>query len=131
MNGVFFNPGLKIGYQFGKNGGFIVGFESSVTYAATQLYVYSGLVGGVEFNFKRRRFIEYSEVEGGAAIFGLALGGEWNNGYHGSFRIFSGALGFVSYKHLFKTDIHEIGFIGKRPVNIYTKMDHGEYYGQD
>jgi hypothetical protein len=127
MSGAFINPGVKIGYQFGRNGGLIIGIENSVTYAVSMFYAYTGLVGGIELNVKKRKFIEYWEIEGGLALVGIAFGGEWNHGYYGSFRIFSGALGFISYKHLLNTKTHEIAFVGKYPYEMFAEYDHGTY----
>jgi hypothetical protein len=125
--GVYYNPGLKIGVQFGKHTDFIIGFENSITGALYYGTPFAGLVGGIEFNVNSGEFIKYWEIEGGMAIFGLALGGEWNNGYHGSIRAFGGAGLWFSCKHLFKTRINEISLIGKYPYPFYQVMDHGTF----
>ncbi len=127
ISGVYYNPGLKLGVQFGKTTDFLLGFENSITAAMLYGMPFCGLVGGIAFNFKRKKFIEYLEIEGGFIPLGIAFGGEWNDGYHGSFRVFSGALGYLSYKHLFKTSIHEISLIGKHPYGLYEVTDHGVY----
>ena len=127
MHCAFINPGAKIGYQFGKTGGFIFGVETSVTYAVSQAFAFTGIVGGLELNVNQMEFIKYWEIEFGATLFGIAFGGEWNKGYHGSFRAFTGAMGFISYKHLFNTDVNEVALIGKYPYYLYTVQDHGTY----
>jgi hypothetical protein len=125
MHGTFYNPGIKIGYRFGKNGGFTIGTEHSLTYAVSVFY--TGVVGGIEFNVKQRKLIEYWEIEGGAALFGVAFGGEWNQGHHGTIRLFSGTIGFFSFKHIFAIEIDEIAFVGKYPFEVYAEYDHGTY----
>lgn len=101
MSGTFYSPGIKIGYQFGKRGGVVIGFENSLIAAATFYRFFTGAVGGIEFNVTKRKFIGYWEIEGGVGFGGIALGGEWNYGYHGSFRIFTGAFGYLSYKYIY------------------------------
>jgi hypothetical protein len=127
MSGIFINPGVKIGYQIGNNGGFIIGIENSVTIAVTSYYGYTGVVGGIELNVSKMKLIEYWEIEGGLALLGIALGGEWNCGYSGSFRVFSGCVGFYSHKYLFKTKMHENAFVGKYPLEMSAVYDHGTY----
>jgi hypothetical protein len=127
ISGTFYNPGIKIGYQFGPRGGFIVGFENSLTAAATFSFLFLGAVGGIEYNINKGKFIEYWEFESGFGLGGIALGGEWNYGYHGSFRIFTGAIGYISYKRIFDARINELALIGKYPCPIVTVEDHGSY----
>jgi hypothetical protein len=125
IKGIYYNPGLKIGVQFGEKVNFLIGFENSITAALYYGWPYGGLVGGIAFNINQGTFIKYWEIEAGFVPLGIALGGEWNNGYHSSFRIFGGALVYISYKHLLKTKIHEIDLVGKIPVGLYQVMDHG------
>lgn len=127
MYGAYYNPGLKLGIQFGKKTSFIVGFENSLTLARTYGMPFFGLVGGIAYNFNQKNFLEYWEIEGGFTPLGMAFGGEWNNGYHASIRFFGGALGYISYKHLLRTKRHEISLIGKIPLGFYEVMDHGVY----
>jgi hypothetical protein len=125
--GVFYNPGIKIGVQFGKKTDIVIGFENSVVGTMFYGYPIIGLVGGIEFDVNRLKFIEYWELEGGLSVLGIALGGEWNNAYYHSIRVFGGPGIYLSYKHLFKADINEIGLVGKRPCELYVEMDHGTY----
>jgi hypothetical protein len=127
LQGFFVNPGFKVGYQFGSRPGFVIGFETSVTYAYSQMYVYTGVVGGIELNINQMQLNKYWEAEFGLGPLGMAFGGEWNIDYFGSWRIFAGAMGFVSYKHLFNSRIHEIAVIGKKPYYLWYEADHGTY----
>jgi len=92
ISGVYCNPGLKLGVQFGRKPEFILGFENSITAALYYGWPYAGIVGGIEFNFGQRKIVEYWEVEFGFTPVGVAFGGEWNRGYHSSIRIFGGGV---------------------------------------
>jgi len=125
--GAYYSPGIKIGYQFGRFGGFTIGFENSIVGAFFYGMPYAGIVGGVGVNVNQKEFIGYWEIESGFTPLGIALGGEWYKGYHGSIRVFGGTLAFISYKHLFRTHINEFSLIGKVPLPVYEVMDHGTY----
>jgi hypothetical protein len=125
--GVYYNPGLKFGYQFGKKGGFIITFENSVVGAVLYGTPFAGIVGGAGINLTQRKFIGYWEAEAGFGPVGVAFGGQWYQGYSSSIRVFGGAALFLSYKYLFSNKIHEIALVGKGPLEIYTVMDHGTY----
>jgi hypothetical protein len=127
---VSFNPGFKIGYEFGKKSGFIVGIESSVTYSSPYYYLISpwgGIVGGIQWNFNNRRFMEYWEIEGGWFLAGIAWGGEWDEKYYTRFRIFGGFLGYLSYKVRINGKANEFSLVGKVPYDIYAEQDYGTY----
>ncbi|MBI3259435.1 MAG: hypothetical protein HYZ54_08195 [Ignavibacteriae bacterium] len=44
---IYFNPGIKLGYSFGKNGGFVWGLEFSVTTVISRSYNQGLLIGAV------------------------------------------------------------------------------------
>jgi hypothetical protein len=125
--GAYYSPGIKIGFQLGKNGGTILAFENSLTGAFFLGTPFAGIVGGIGIDINRSKFIGYWEIEAGFTPLGIALGGQWNSGYYHSIRVFGGAMAFLSYKHLFKSNMNEIALVGKLPYGFYEVMDHGTY----
>jgi hypothetical protein len=127
---VSFNPGLKIGYEFGSRHGFLIGFESSLTYSRPYFYLtrpWGGIVGGIQFNVHDKHFLPYWEIEGGYFVLGMAFGGEWDQQYFSRYRVFGGLVGYLSYKKRINDTNREIALVGKYPYFIYEESDHGTY----
>jgi hypothetical protein len=66
----FINPGVKLGYRFGENGGLAAGFEISATRWTPSGYL--GLLLSVDHSGKTLR--THLGFEGGRGLLGLAIG---------------------------------------------------------
>ena len=125
---VAINPGMKVGYEFGRTPGFTLGAEVDATVAMANPFVYAvwgGVVLGTQFNFRQRRWIHYQEVEAGIPLVGTALGFEWRGHvpiFH--IRAFNGLVAYVSYKYVPRVGCHELSFIPKYTVFVNYTVDH-------
>ena len=123
----FLNPGLKIGYDFGKKGGFFIGFEASAGVASE--FMLAGVVVGFQSNFKQQAVVKYVEGEIGTAVLGLSLGRQWADYEKPKFRarLWGGAFGYLSLK-VAPTSINpfELGLVGKLPLLLLA--DEGLYF---
>jgi hypothetical protein len=124
------NPGVKIGYNWGKNSGWVWGGELSyVGYSRNSFFF--GPVCGATFHFKNAvQPTWYLEAECGSVFAGgIALGMEIDNGIFGRARLFLGEGGYVSGKiTMGKRDI-ELYSAVKYPVKITQPKDLGEWLG--
>ncbi len=93
----YLNPGIKIGYQFGNNNGFVIGPEISFTAIDDKSLVYFGPVFGISLFPKNFHIISYAEAEFGWKALGISLGSQWDKGLQSRLRIFAGAIGFASF----------------------------------
>jgi len=79
---VFVNPGVKLGYQFGQNGGFVYGFEVSLT----ALHVGFPIVGFVwNVDFCRDNTKVHFGAELSAGIIGINIGPSFYTTKNGSY----------------------------------------------
>jgi hypothetical protein len=73
-SGFFISPGIKLGYDFGKRGGFVLGFEASAG-RFFNLVGLVGIVGGFSHCFNRYHLNNYYfEVESGTFLCGGSFG---------------------------------------------------------
>ena len=98
----YVNPGLVIGKEFGKDGGFYTGIELSA--GATQAletdpYLLCGLVGGIQYTYKSKIIKKYFEVQAGTVFMGVAYGREFHSTGKASSR-YTGWLGAMYYAKL-------------------------------
>ena len=112
---VYVNPGLKLGYMFGENGGFVFGFELSIT----RLSENGGLLYGYVFDYDMTKKIKriHLGIEASRTLIGLDVGptflwaeGKGNLGF--SIIPFGGAILYPYYNYtlLFpNTTYQEIG----------------------
>lgn len=110
---VFVNPGIKLGYAFGKEGGFVFGWEISVTFLGD--YMIWGIVADYDTIKDLNRF--HLGIECSRAGIGLDVGPSfaWENekSYAGFSIIPYGGLlvyPYYNYSYFWKRgSIHEIG----------------------
>jgi len=127
----FFNPGIKIGYNFGKYHGFVIGTESSFGMSfwkePRDNWTFAGIVVGYSYCFRKdfNRNI-YLEFEGGNVGFGGgSLGVLFNteksviNPY---LRIFIGGIGYLSLRYPIGELPTELSLIGKLPLTTKTPV---------
>ena len=121
----FFNAGIKLGYALGENGGFVFGFEGSIT--GTGVYG-DDPIYGIVFNYdwsgeitKLHIGFEYIRYVGGLDI-GPTFA--WKNGQrYAGFSVipFIGALFHPYYNYTFlnsEFDLNEVGAYLKLPLQI-------------
>lgn len=122
-NSIYLNPGIKLGYQFGENGGFVYGFEVSVTTYTKSSFPLPGIV----FNIDRCK--GKTKVHLGAQtslMLGIELGPtlylDNDNKYWGVTSTLFGfvfAMPYYEYTYLFDTNnLHQIGLLGKVPIPV-------------
>jgi hypothetical protein len=126
-----FNPGIKIGYCWGKNSGWVWGPEISyVGYYNTNSFFF-GPVCGATFHFKRPvQPSYYVEAECGSVFFGgIALGIEIDEAISGHARLFLGEGGYVSGKFFIGKPSFELYGSAKCPILITQPKDLWEWLG--
>lgn len=133
-NSIYLNPGVKLGYQFGENGGFVYGFEVSVTTYTKSSFPLPGVV----FNIDRCK--GKTKIHLGAQtslMLGMELGPtlyiDNDKQYWGVSTTIFGfvfAIPYYEYTYLFDTNnLHQIGLFGKVPIpvkygdNVYNIWD--------
>ncbi len=118
----YLSPGIKIGYRFGDNGGFVVGAEVSVTRWWTGAFV-----GGVaSVDYCNKIFSTHLAVEAGTWIVGFTIGpalgirndslslGYYACAYTGAF-----LMPYYGRLHLPATgDMNEAGLFLKLPIQV-------------
>lgn len=118
----YFSPGLRIGYRFGDNGGFVVGAEVSVT-----RWWIGAFVGGVaSVDYCNHTFSTHLGAEAGTWIVGFTIGpavGFKNDslslGYYACAYTGAVVMPYYSRLHLPATgDMNEAGLFLKLPVQI-------------
>lgn len=114
-SGIFINPGLKIGWQFGEKSGMVVGAE--ISGGRCKEFGYTGVVCGYQYNLFRRQPLSYIEFEIGKYLLGGAAGVEFSgkSGPATRIRLIGGALLFLSYTYSFSEGSKEIDLVGKYP----------------
>ncbi len=118
----FINPGIKLGYQFGKDGGFSFGFETSFTYMGEKGFFY-GAVFAID-RFQRKNYIHIG-LEVATPFVGLEVGPTFLNGTEPDIgfgaTIYTG-LGLYPYFRYtnmkINPDVYELGTFLKLPVKI-------------
>ena len=125
-NFYFFNPGIKLGYTFGQNGGFSYGFEMSFIKTGDKLIEPKyGVVVGID------RVNDVAKYHFGLQYLGGIIGGEvgpsiivrdGNINYGFQFTPFLASIiiiPFYSYTFVLNNnDFHEIGSFIKLPFQI-------------
>jgi hypothetical protein len=123
MEGTFISPGIKIGYEFGKNSGFTFGLEVSYIMMDDNIF-YKGLV--INYDFLRNKQKLFFGVEGGFLFFGAAIGPsiliDKRNNLHfgGSIIPFFGLVGYLYYDFSFfygYKSIQNLGLYLKYPFD--------------
>ncbi|MDR3667574.1 MAG: hypothetical protein P4L35_12090 [Ignavibacteriaceae bacterium] len=112
---MYVNPGIKLGYMFGENGGFVIGFELSVTRYDNKTGSIWGLVLDLDETVKMTKL--HLGVESSTAFLGLDAGPAFiwqdNKGYWGfSFIPYGGVFLYPYYNFTFNFQniyYHEIG----------------------
>jgi len=131
---VWINPGLKLGYTFGENGGFTWGYELSITFQQETIIRYVkvpyciGLVLDVDYckNITKTHFgAEFASL-GGLCVgpTWISEGGKTDLGF--SIIAFTGVILYPAYTYTYrkeKQDIHEIGGYLKLPITDYYTID--------
>jgi hypothetical protein len=112
----FINPGLKIGYEFGKQNGFILGCELSTGYSES--FLLFGLVSGLQKNINQNKYLGYFECEAGHWFGGLALGMEIGSEEYKSprLRCYGGAALYLSLRYSFIGNMFEVSIVGKEVI---------------
>ena len=121
----FVNPGVKVGYMFGENGGFVWGFEISVLIYNAKQDMLWGIVLDYDIVNNMKRL--HIGIEGTRAAIGLDIGPTfvWENdeSYTGFSIIPFGGIIIIPYYNftylIHKGDFHEIG--------SYLKISIGDY----
>lgn len=111
----YLNPGIKLGYSFGKEGGFVFGFEVSATYFNEKESTFWGVV----FDYDKISTLNriHIGIEGSKSVFGLDLGPTFawdeNNKYTGfSIIPYTGLFAYPYYNFTWlggKGVFHEVG----------------------
>jgi len=117
----FFNPGIKIGYSFGSNHGFVLGFETSVGETYWSNHDLRGIVVGYShcFNLKENNNV-YLEIEYGKIEIGGSAGLLFNTNkekFNFYLRAFVGTIGYLSFRYPFGDFPSELSLIGKLPIS--------------
>jgi hypothetical protein len=131
-NAPFFNPGIKIGYNFGKLHGFVLGIESSLGLSSWDIndnstWSFAGIVCGYSHCFRKgnNNFIylegEYGKVGLGGGSLGLLFNPEMNccNPY---LRVFIGMIGYFSFRYTIGQLPNELSIVGKLPLTTNTPV---------
>lgn len=124
------NPGIKIGYCWGKNSGWVWGPE--ISYVGWNMNsFFFGPVCGATFHFQHSvQSSYYLEAECGSVFAGgVALGVEVDKGISGRARFFIGEGGYLSGKINFGKPGFELCGTAKYPVFITQPKDMYEWLG--
>jgi hypothetical protein len=123
--GLFFNPGIKIGYNFGKHNGFVLGAEMStgITFWKGDIdyWRFTGFVVGYSHCFSNEfRNYTYVEFEGGdvylgGGSIGLLVNIDKSN-INPYFRLFIGQIGYLSFRYPIGELPIEFSLVGKLPI---------------
>lgn len=128
---VYLNPGIKLAYQFGENGGFVYGLELSCTKFVDVLSVV-GVVVDLDIVKKRpmlhigfEKNFSYVGIDFGPTFYFLekqTLIGATMNFYVSPLLLF----GFYGFTHFFTNNesFAQLGLYAKYPLRIY----HGRIY---
>ena len=111
------NPGIKIGYEFGNNPGFVIGAEISYVFI-TNKFLYFGPVLGISRNSFSKKLSPYFEGELGFGPIGTSLGCKWDDYLKFKMRFFVGAFGYFSYAIIPEDNSSEISGIIKVPLIV-------------
>ncbi len=130
---IFLNPGVRLSYTFGKNGGFTTGFEISCTY----LDLESPIIWGILISVDSRR--SFNKIHLGVEVvspritrtIGISIGPTMtkdNNitDYGFTSTVFGGVIIYPFYAYTWRAnsqDIHEMGAFLKLHMHIYGKID--------
>ncbi len=121
---IYVSPGIKLGYQFGKDGGFIFGIEIS----AVQVGKYTAIGGVLDLDFCKDNTMFHIGFQQSALPIGYDLGPSLyfkdSKTYFGySANIFSGFIAMpfygINYFPSEKVTIHEAGSYLKYPITIH------------
>jgi len=116
----FINPGVKLGYQFGENGGFSLGFEISFTFLAKD-----GAIYGVLFDLDKfqRSWYYHFGLEFATHFVGVEIGptlwGGNNSDWGFGTTVYTGVVLYPYYRYTFMNrnpNLHEIGTYIKFPL---------------
>jgi hypothetical protein len=123
----YINPGIKLGYMFGENGGFVYGFEISVTHYDEK----SGPIWGCVLDWDVTKELNkvHFGVEGSALFMGLDIGPTYawrdDKHYYGfSIIPFAGAFLIPYYNYTYlgpNNSTHEIGSYIKLTIPIQRR----------
>lgn len=129
------NPGVKLGYQFGENGGFVYGFEVSLTNTFIQRFN-SQLVPGTYLSYGILFNIDYcknnTKIHCGVQFSSLPLGfdigptfyikdNKSSSGYSVCLFSFIGVLPYYEYTRIFdeqNTSFSQTGVFMKLPLPL-------------
>jgi len=131
---IWFNPGMKIGYTFGENGGFTWGYEMSITYQQAKtignikIPYYTGLVIDIDYCNDIKKIHLGAEF---ASVAGICIGPTWiteNGKTEVGFSIipYTGLFLYPYYSFTYRSEkpnIHEIGGYLKLPITNYYTID--------
>jgi hypothetical protein len=127
--GAFFNPGIKIGYNFGKHNGFVLGIESSIGMSfwdrERDNWRFAGVVAGYShcFNdfFKNYTYVEIEGgyVYSGGGSIGILVNTD-NSKLNPYLRLFIGEIGYLSFRYPIGELPIELSLVGKLPITSHT-----------
>ena len=125
---IYFNPGIKFGWEMGGNEKNIKGIEMSFGILSLFTGMHSGFVFGYQ---KGPRNIKYVEYQIAHALGGVSVGKEFstdNPSYYT--KLHGGMLVYGNYKIPFNNNPHEWFFVLKLPVpvGIYHNKDYDWIY---
>jgi len=131
----FINPGVKVGYAFGENGGFTYGFELSyVRTGPTWLEKKYGVVLNVDWIKDLTKYHLGVEYIGGALLGGefgpsiLIQNGEIDYGVQATPFLLFFLIPYYSHTFVLNgIDINEIGSFVKLPFQIEPNKDNGVF----
>lgn len=123
------NPGVKVGYTFGSEGGFVSGIEISVTtYLGEKLGAFGVLVsveslGDLKMTHVGIEYFPHPWV--GVSLGPTFIRGEEKNVLAWTTTIFGGIFVLPYYRAILRTDsthLHEIGAFVKLPIPLGSRI---------
>jgi hypothetical protein len=127
---IFINPGVKLGYTWGKNGGFTWGWEVSCSAYRNGTMAYYGVSIGMDWTKNIRK--SYVNLETGVPLFtGISLGPTLitENGRNDVGISFSSYILFLAMPYYTQTtrfghrNIEEVGVYLKMPIPVIDNTE--------
>jgi len=118
----FISPGIKLGYQFGKDGGFTFGMEMSLTFWERKGPIYGVVVAVDGF---RGRYDYHLGLEVATLAMGIEVGPtisgryDYDSGF--STTVYSGFVLYPYYRYTYmkkNPNQHQIGTFIKIPIQV-------------
>lgn len=118
----FISPGIKLGYQFGKDGGFTFGMEMSLTFWERKGPIYGVVVAADGF---RGKYDYHVGLEVATPVMGVEVGptisGRYDYAAGFSATVYSGFVLYPYYRYAYiknNPNQHQIGTFIKVPIQV-------------